>query len=424
MSYGKSFLAAILAEGSVSALVEYGKIDQLFKASEIDAYAFVREFVLKFGALPTAETIETHTGQMLSPATEPASYYRDQMGKRHIDLTLRQAMKEAHARLTSEVPDPDAALEIIMNGAMTLIASKNGKQVSDFRHAKAAILVDYASKWKEKNEYGLQLGWPYLDDLSGGLRRGDLISYVGRPGQGKTWSLLFGALHGWAKAADQDDAGNQQSRMFVSMEMDVLPVQQRLAAMHCQVPMSHLKQATLATPNLVKMKKGLSMIEGYAAPFYIVDGNLTATVEDIHMMALQLKPAAIFIDGGYLVKHPFERDRFRRVAENADLMKKNLASLAPTVVSWQFAKSASKKAKSKGDPVDLDDIGYTDAIAQLSSLVIGIFEDDSVASVKGRRIEILKGRAGETGSFRTKWDFEKMDFGQVEDEDVGNLQLV
>ena len=90
------------------------------------------------------------------------------------------------------------------------------------------------------------------------------------------------------------------------------------------------------------------MIKGYGAPFYVVDGNLTATVEDIWTLARQLKPDAIFIDGAYLVKHPKERDRYRRVAENAELMKRELAALAPTVCSWQFAKTAAKKNKKAG----------------------------------------------------------------------------
>ena len=102
------------------------------------------------------------------------------------------------------------------------------------------------------------------------------------------------------------------------------------------------------------------------APFYVVDGNLAATVEDIWALARQLKPDAIFIDGAYLVKHPKERDRYRRVAENAELMKSELAALAPTVCSWQFAKSAAKKNKKQGEKPDLEDIGYTDAIAQVS----------------------------------------------------------
>ena len=394
MTYGKSFLSAILAEGSVSALVGYGQIETVFKASEIDAYAFVREFALKYGKLPTAETIEKHTGQLLAPAIEPASYYYEQMTKRHIDLTLRQAMKEAQAQLISEQPNPEAAFEIVMAGVMTLLAVKHGKQVSDYRSAKEAILMDYVSKWQDQSEFGLQLGWPYLDALSGGLRKGDLVSYVGRPGQGKTWSLLYGAMHGWAMAGENAEPGNGQSRMFVSMEMDVLPIQERLAAMHTHLSMHNVKHAELGTPGLIKLRDGLIEIKTYGAPFYVVDG-------------------------AYLVKHPTERDRYRRVAENAELMKKELASIAPVACSWQFAKSAAKKNKKAGEKPDLDDIGSSVAIGQVSSIVLGIFEEENVETLKQRRVEVLKGRSGEVGEFRTRWDFNQMHFGEIVEETGG-----
>ena len=111
------------------------------------------------------------------------------------------------------------------------------------------------------------------------------------------------------------------------------------------------------------------------------------------------------------------------MAENADLIKKQLAAIAPTVVSWQFAKTASQKNKKKGESATMDDIGYSDAIAQVSSIVLGIFEDESVDTVKRRRIDVLKGRSGETGSFVANWNFDTMDFSEVEGENVEDMQI-
>jgi hypothetical protein len=107
-----------------------------------------------------------------------------------------------------------------------------------------------------------------------------------------------------------------------------------------------------------------------------------------------------------------------------ELMKQELAALAPVVVSWQFSRDAAKKNKKKGEKAGLEDIGYTDAIGQVSSLVLGLFEEESVETIKQRKIEILKGRNGEIGSFITRWDFNKMDFSEIEDEDVSELQFL
>ena len=416
------FISAVLAEKSVAAFLQHGPIDHLFKASEAVVYEFVRDFVKQYHSLPTPETVEAHTDEELVPHSEPAAYYFDLLEMRHVEMALKQGMKSASDLLLPENKDPMQALQVLTEAAMQLIARHNAKQVVDFRDAYDALMADYVAKWNSADEYGLQLGWPTLDKMTGGLVRGDVLSMIGRPGQGKTMLMLAAAVHGWRKAATNDEI--DQSRMFVSMEMDGLPLQQRLAAMQAQVPAGQLKHATLTTKGLGKLKSGLTEIKGYASPFWVVDGNLTSTVEDIWVLARQLKPAAIFIDGGYLVKHPTERDRYRRVAENADLIKSELAAIAPTVCSWQFAKSAAKKNLKKGDKPTLEDIGYSDAIAQVSSIVLGLFEEESVETLKQRRIEILKGRGGEVGSFRTRWDWVAMDFSEIEDEEVSELQFL
>ncbi|MCL4743822.1 MAG: hypothetical protein KJZ83_00255 [Burkholderiaceae bacterium] len=426
---GKMFVSAVLAENSVANLLQHGKIDHLFKGTEVELYEFVRDFAKQYQALPSEETIEKHTGETLVQHKEPSGYYFDLMQARHVELSLKKGMKQVSDLLLPENKDPQEALRVITETAMQLISQRHIKQIVDFREAYGTLMSTYASKFNAVDEYGLQLGWPTLDRMSGGMERGDVLSMIGRPAAGKSLMLLYGALHGWRKAGEESlatgkKAEHDQSRMFVSMEMDVLAIQQRLAAMQVHVSASQLKHAALSSKGLAKLKQGLTEIKGYSFPFYVVDGNLAATVEDIWMIARQLKPAAIFLDGAYLVKHPTERDRYRRVAENAELIKSELSALAPVVCSWQFARSASKKNTKKGEKAGLEDIGYSDAIAQVASIVLGLFEDESVETLKHRKIEILKGRAGEVGSFTTRWSWGSMDFSEVEEESVADLQFV
>jgi|GEM_PF-2077912 len=422
MSLGKKFIHAALSENNVSSLLTYGKIDHLFRLSELPVYEFVRDFVSSYHKLPSEETILAHTGEELSPATEPAAYYHDLMQLRYQESTMKKAMKDASDLFLPENKNISQALEVLTSTVLELATAKLQRQVVDFREAHDVLMADYAAKWDLKDGAGLQLGWPTLDAMSGGFVKGDVLSIVGRPSQGKSWQMLYAAHHGWNAAKKAQEA--HQSRLFVSMEMGLVPVQQRLAAMQAHIPASQLKHASLSSKNLKKLKEGLVEIQDYGDPFWIVDGNLAATVEDIWALARQLNPDAIFIDGGYLVKHPTERDRYRRVAENAELIKSELSPLAPTVCSWQFAKTASNKSKKKGEKVTYDDIGYTDAIAQVSSLVVGLFEEESVETLNRRKNEILKGRNGETGSFITNWNFQTMDFSEVEEQDVSELQFL
>ena len=57
-------------------------------------------------------------------------------------------------------------------------------------------------------------------------------------------------------------------------------------------------------------------------------------------------------------------------------------------------------------------------------MALGVFEDDSVETLKQRVIDILKGRSGEVGRFITNWDFIGMNFDEVVDPEVADLQFL
>ncbi len=418
--FGKQFLSAVLAGGKASALLEHGPIDHLFKASEEDVYNFVKGYTKEYGELPYAETILSHTGETLVEHKGPPSYYYDLLVKRHIELTLKKAGKAMIEKLGNK--DPSAALDLMRDAVVRLMSHKSGKDLLDFRAAYSLLWADYKSKWNGDDDTGLRLGWPYLDEMSGGLRPGDLISIVGLPAQGKTFQMLYAALHGWNNPPKGQEG---QSRLFVSMEMGVLPIMQRLAAMQTHLPMTKVKNAGLSTTSLAKYKDGLAALESKDAPFYVLDGNLAATIDDIEAIAQQLKPTAIFVDGAYLIQNTKERDRFARLNATVDGLKKRISKLAPTVASFQFNREAAKEAKKKKgeSKIGLEHIFGSDAIGMNSSLVLGLFEEESVATVKQRRIEILKGRSGETGAFTTNWRFDTMDFSQIDEVSLEELQI-
>lgn len=204
----------------------------------------------------------------------------------------------------------------------------------------------------------------------------------------------------------------QQPVLFVSMEMMVPVVANRLTAMHSGLNLTHLNKATLSSKSFNKMRDDLVALQTHKSALYLMDGNLTATVDDVWSTASQLKPALIVIDGGYLLGHSNNRlDRFNRVAENTRLLKNQVATdlNTPVVCSWQFSRQAVKK---KVEDTGLEDIGFSDEIGQLSSIVLGLFEQESVETLNRRRVDIMKGRGGEKGHFDIYWDFYRCHFGE------------
>lgn len=426
MSLGHSFLAACLTSGTTYEFLNHGDIKHLFKANEVGAYDYTREYVKKYGKLPTTGTVELHTKEELPEAKDAPGYYYDELVKRYTSQECKLIMTEATKFLQIGSMSPDKALEVLTEGVMRLTTQKFGRKIIDFREAYELVWADYVHQMKGDDNIRFFTGWPTLDDMSGGLTTGDMFSIVGRPAAGKTWQLLYAMITGWQDkfSEDKKPVSTGQSRLLFSMEMKPLPISQRLAAIQLSMPYTDIDKAALSTKGQKQLKEGLWELKGFGAPFWVVDGNLSATVEDMWMIARQLKPDAIGIDGGYLVKHPTEKDRYKRVAENADLMKSELAEIAPVIVSWQFARSKDKGKKGEPAKKDLDDIGYTDAIGQVSSLVAGIMQKESIETIIQREIDILKGRKGETGKFVTNWNFQTMDFSEYVEPEVEDLQFL
>jgi replicative DNA helicase len=217
--------------------------------------------------------------------------------------------------------------------------------------------------------------------------------------------LLYSALWHWVR--------QQGVPLFVSMEMNPQLIQERLASMQTHIPLSLIKNGDLDTFRLKKLKGSLKALAKMPQPFHIVDGNLTATVDDLYVLARQLKPSCVYVDGAYLLRLEKSRDRFTRAADNCEALKSRLASELgiPVITSWQFNRNHEKQSKGKAS---LTDIGYSDAVGQISSICLGLTENDSVETIAKRKVDIMKGRSGETGTFYLKWDFNSMDFGEVD----------
>jgi replicative DNA helicase len=391
----------------------------LFNELELKALAFVDSHIKLYGKLPDVETFEKELDAKLPAPTENLAFHAQKLKDRYISEGIRDIRENDEIKkLLSDKSkldeyDPGKALILILEKAISLSMNVHGSSLYDMRNALDIVKPLYMAKKAEQMgalPVGVSLGFPSLDEMMQGAQGGDLLSIVGRPGMGKTYLMHAMAIYAWLTQGAVP--------LFVSMEMAARLVATRIAAMHAHKPFDLIKGGML--PNMpmddeAQLWVMLEKLKHAEVPFHLVDGNLTAMVSDIFMLARQLKPSIIFIDGAYLLGHPSERDRYRKVAENCDLLKKTLATEldVPVVCSWQFNKDAAKKKKN-GETPGLEDIGYSDAIGQHSSVVMGLFEaENSVETLYRRTVTILKGRSGETGRFDINWKFAEMDFSEI-----------
>lgn len=417
---GRRLLSSIVYSGDAQKFLKLGIGAHLFKESEGLLYEVIYNHLSHFGVIPSQSTVEKMDGMedSLVEAPEPPEFYLKEVEARYMQTSLKNMIGEAHSLLSDK--QPDKALEKLLTAVADLHKHKHRHNLFDFREAADLIYDEYKKQYTQTESDTLRFGWPTIDEMTNGLRGGDFCSFVGRPASGKTFMLLYNAHNSWKVTAGVP--------LFVSMEMRNLIIAQRLSALHAKKNLTHLLKAELTTPALKELMQILGESKEKENPMWLVDGNLTTTVEDIILLARQLKPSAIFVDGAYLLRHPNPKaNKWDKLTENAEWLKQRVATDLdiPVVCSYQFSREAAKKAKKAGETVGLEDIYGSDAIGQLSTVVLGLFEDDNPETLVRRKVEILKGRNGETGQFYINWEFTKMDFHEWSpEEESADLQFM
>lgn len=412
---GRKLLSALVHTKDLNAMISMGLNPTMFRDSEVLLYNFMTEHIMNYGVIPAQETIEEKLGSVLTSVSEPAEFYLDEVERRFLHTKMKTMIVEAGDILKTE--DPEKAFTLAMSQLMELSRVRNRHNLHDFKDAAVAVYQTYVNTKSMPDNAGLMFGWPSLDATTGGLVAGDFCGIVGRPAAGKTFKVLHMANHGWET--------QNQVPLIASLEMNSIILQQRLAAMSAHKPLTHLLKGMMTTKAFKQVMEKLEENSKKQNSCWILDSNMASTVDDLVLLCRQLKPSALFVDGAYMLKHPDRRlDKFARIGENADLMKQRIAADLgiPVVASYQLGRSAAKKKKGKKNeepedgPVGIEDIYGSDVIGQVASIVLGLLQADSVETKMHREVSVLKGRNGEVGKFKINWDFNHMDFSEVEKE--------
>jgi replicative DNA helicase len=410
---GKSLLVSLVESNDIVLYHKLGLQEKMFFGDEVDLFTFIHSHVKKYSALPNLKTVHKQFTDLPTPIESP-QYYSDQVGERFMHRRLNKALSECNEHMKDQ--DAWTALTVVQAAIADIHSTGARGGLVEFM----ANAFDYyfgafnKHQLQGKDQMGVMLGWPYLDTMTKGLRPGDVVSIIGRPAQGKSFGLLYSALYA---AREQ-----QYPIMFVSMEMAIIELMERLVAMYASLPMSHIHGYELSTPQKNHLVKTLESAKQEQGKLYLLDGNLSTTVPEIFSLVSQLSPRALFIDGAYLLKHQDSRlDKYRRIESNIEEIKKRAGEFGiPVILSYQFNREAVKKKKGKGNENEapgLENIAGSDAIGQISSIVLGMFEEESVETMVARQIHLLKGRNGEIGKFTINWGFGTMDFSQETEED-------
>lgn len=404
MSLALGLFKAVYREGvdSLSILHRQGISESLFTQEEARVFQFIEQHSLQYRQLPSLSVLRASLGagccNWENLPDEPLRYWIDRLRERDILLSARNCTVQLEEAISHR--DVQRVQSLIEESSMTLRGLQPQQNLAIYPEAVQGIVETHNRLQQTPSPHGVPFAFPSLTEASGGLFGGDIIGYIGVPGTCKSYLLLNDAL-------EAHRAGF--SVLFHSMEMPVEQCIRRLTGLRTGADPANLRKGMVSFFGIERVREEISENN---RTFPVTGGGL-GTLQDFHAQIKQFHPDIAYLDGAYLLRIPkFRGQRWERATEVMERIKEiALSENIPIEFTYQFNRKA---------PGTLEGIGWTTAVSQLSSLVISIALEEGIREkVRNATINILKGREGETATFRAVLDFECMRFSEEASVSMG-----
>jgi len=414
MSIGLGLIKKMITDKrSFAELEEQSITANNFEGEERDVYEFVVDHFSNYGELPEIKTVERETKVTLQKyADEPFGYWIDQIQTRNASTLILKAvgvMKD-EVREGHLIEARQAARDLVLH----LDAANPTDRVHTLTDVSNQVVKLHDKRRMSTTIGGVPFGFEYLDRISDGAQGADTVAFAGRPGVGKSYILLRCALSAW-----------MQGEIPLVHTSEMTPVQcvRRILGMYSGVTATLIRLGRLSNFGRSKLINDIRDIGGVSdRPFYILQGSLTSTIEDLALRVQELRPTVLYADGAYLLRTKSKTAaRWERVTETAEILKMVARQFnIPALATYQF---------NRRGPGDLGNIGYSDAIGQLASIVCAIDDEEKEKDRHStfwsarayKLLTLLKGREGERGVIRVLYDMHRM---LVEQESVVSGYLI
>ena len=272
------------------------------------------------------------------------------------------------------------------------------------------ILKDALSEYYDKVEtliesdepvYNTPTGFDSVDELIGGMQKGDLIVFAGRTGMGKTAWLLSAALN---------IASDNNVVAAFTMEMPVEQITQRIVAMETGIPIQSLRIGDVEPQKLGDLIKAIAKLHEY--PIFL-DDTPSITPQELKSRCQRLKiengldviivDYIQFMSGGKY----FSNNRVQEISYISKSLKEIARELDVTVIAAAQLNRGVEYREDKR-PV-LSDLRESGSIEQDADAVLFLYRDsyynpettDKPGLVE---INIAKNRHGPTGTTYLKFE--------------------
>lgn len=405
-------ISKVIQTGNITEVIDKGIRPDHFKGDFQNMWSWILSYWRDYGVTPTERVFKQQFGDVVlyNADEEPFPALVDELYNNFKRERLIEAVQLATPALANN--DLDSAMSNLSMGLQQ--ASVESSRLRD---------LDIIQNWEERLAFyeeisrtpnalrGIPTGFTGLDRITAGLRPQQLITLVGEAKKGKSMITLI-----MANAAHQHGL----EPLFVSFEMSIEEQSARHDALAAGISHNRLLRGQTTKQEKERLRKVLNLRKNMHPFRFLEDTASVSTVGALASKIQQYRSGIVFVDGVYMMEDEEGEDKNSSQAlTNITRSLKRLAQrfdipiVATTqVLSWKLNNKKSRQITS-------DSIGYSSSFVQDSDLVLGVESDPDVDNQS--IIRIVTARTAPKGEVRIKWDWEHMDFTEVDgNEDNGN----
>jgi replicative DNA helicase len=370
-------------------MVDYRTLtNELNKHGEMESVDGISYLTSLCDGLPKIDNLDAYTGIVKEKST------LRMVIRITTSLTKRAASGQEDAH--SIVGAAESALLGLRSGRSRREPANPGRILDEYEGGYEAFID------QSKTPKGIQTGFIGFDNMTGGLRPGELIILAARPAMGKTAMALNIATH----VATNTKA--PKGVVVFSLEMSRESLMQRLSCSVARIDQQKYRGGFLSHDEKLTMRNVCS--DMYDLPFFI-DDNGGANLMDIHSRVRRLSAeydmGLVVIDYLQLMQAAKRENRTEEISSLSRGLKLLATELRlPFLVLSQLSRAAETRA---GDhrPM-LSDLRNSGSIEQDGDMVAFVYREEvyrpDKEALKGTAELILaKQRNGPTGTVKLAW---------------------
>lgn len=357
MSMQAKFITRCVQLGSIKKYEHLAR-PEFFDTHHLKVLELIADYERQYGKCIDESTFRDQFDSVWMPTDLQPEFIADDMAQTYIEAVASKMLEEALEAL----PDNPRVINQKLIAQLRDLHFKFGILQEPHDIIKAGPERIAALRKREINHglSGITLGFDMLDEVTCGTQPGDIEFWVARPGNGKTFLLLYGAKKGY-------DQGKRIS--FVSPEMPAQEIGLRLDAMMYGISQMSMMSGKASVEEYDDYYQAFADHEDGGGAFLFRDAFTLGrrfTVDDLPRIIEQDRPDILIIDG-LLHIEPMKETRTER--ERVMAVVQELRNITvETGVPMRIAHQANRLADQNTSGKRKKDTTAADFIPELVNL--------------------------------------------------------